>query len=193
MNDDHGTLHSLAPLYALGGLSAVEKTSFEQHLEACAACAEELRSHREIAAAVGASAPATPPAHLRSKLMERVRRTPRTPGTVLQQAGLLVARPEELPWRTLSQGVDFKLLYRDKERSYNTCLVRMLPGTHYPSHRHAEAEEIFLLSGDLHLGDEVMYAGDYCRADSQSIHGETFTNGGCLFLQMASSHDEILR
>lgn len=193
MKDDHETLHHLVPLYALGGLGAAEKASFDQHLDACAACGDELRSYQEVAATLGASAPATPPAHVRSQLMERVRRTPRTPGTVLQQAGLLVARPEELPWRTLSPGIDFKLLYRDQERSYNTCLVRMDPGTHYPSHRHAEAEEIFLLSGDLHLGDEVMYAGDYCRADSQSVHCETFTNGGCLFLQMASSHDEILR
>jgi hypothetical protein len=31
-----------------------------------------------------------------------------------------------------------------------------------------------------------MRPGDYCRADSGTIHGETFTDDGCLFLVMAS-------
>jgi len=186
-------LHEFASLYALGGLSAADMAAFEEHLQTCEECGRELRSYENVAAALGASSPATPPAHLRDKLIDRVLRTPRTPGAVLNHAGLWVARPEELPWKRLGPGVDVKLLYRDEARKYNTCLVRMEPGTRYPSHRHAEAEEIYLISGDLHLGDDVMYSGDYCRADSHSIHGETFTNDGCLFLQMGSSNDEILR
>ena len=62
---------------------------------------------------------------------------------------------------------------------------------HYPSHHHAAIEELFLLSGDLHLEGQVMRAGDYCRADRGSIHGETFTDDGCLFLLMASPENQI--
>lgn len=185
-------LHELAPLYALGGLSAREEAEFEQHLKECPECARELRAYTEVAAAVGESAEAKPRPELKKKLMERVREAPRDPGVLLHQAGIFVTRPEELHWKRVAPGIDFKLLYRDAARSYNTCLVRMAPGSRYPSHRHTEVEELFLLTGDLHLGEDVMYAGDYCRAESDSIHGEIFTNGGCTYLVMSSSKDEFV-
>ncbi len=37
-----------------------------------------------------------------------------------------------------------------------------------------------------------MGAGDYCRADSGSIHGETFTEAGCRFLMMASPENQLI-
>ena len=77
-------------------------------------------------------------------------------------------------------------------RKYLTCLVRMEPGAHYPSHRHADAEELFLLSGDLHVGPEVMHAGDYCRADAETIHSETSSETGCQFLLLASQNNQIV-
>jgi anti-sigma factor ChrR (cupin superfamily) len=68
----------------------------------------------------------------------------------------------------------------------------MEAGAHYPSHHHAAIEELFMLSGDLHVENHVMGAGDYCRADSGSIHGETFTEAGCLFLMMASPENQLI-
>ena len=86
----------------------------------------------------------------------------------------------------------YKPLYQDADRKYNTSLVRMEAGAHYPSHHHAAIEELFMLSGDLHVENQVMSAGDYCRADSGSIHGETFSDTGCLFLMMASEENQII-
>jgi len=65
-------------------------------------------------------------------------------------------------------------------------------GAHYPSHRHKEIEELFVLSGDLHVEGEIMQAGDYCRADARTLHGETFTDSGCTFLLRASPDNEVL-
>lgn len=65
-------------------------------------------------------------------------------------------------------------------------------GAHYPSHRHADVEELFVLSGDLHVAGEVMSAGDYCRAETESVHGETFSETGCLFLAMSSQRNQFL-
>ena len=65
-------------------------------------------------------------------------------------------------------------------------------GCRYPSHRHTQVEELFLLSGDLHIEDQVMYAGDYCRADLGSVHDQSFTEGGCVFLLMASPDNQLL-
>lgn len=185
-------LHELAPLYAVGGLSAEESAGFERHLRECAECTAEVRRYQEVAAVVGESVPVTPRPELKKKLMERVREASRRPGVLLQQKGILVERPEELPWKKMAPGIEVKLLYRDEARKYNTCMVRMAPGAHYPPHRHTDVEELFLLTGDLHLGDDVMYAGDYCRAESDSIHGDVYTTGGCTYIAMASSRDEFV-
>ena len=68
----------------------------------------------------------------------------------------------------------------------------MESGAYYPSHRHVGIEELFVLSGDLHVEGQTMHSGDYCRAESGTIHGETFTDGGCLFLLLASQETEFL-
>ena len=61
----------------------------------------------------------------------------------------------------------------------------------YPSHRHAGVEEILLLEGDLHVHGVVMRAGDYCRAEPDSMHEVTFSESGCMLLLRTSQHDEI--
>jgi len=186
-------LHELAPLYAVGALDAAEKIAFEEHLrQGCDGCAKEVRSFTHAANLVGESVPAVPPQQLRERLLSRVSRSPRAPGILFEQSGLLIARSDELAWQTLAPGIVYKPLYEDAHRKYNTSLVRMEAGAHYPSHHHAAIEELFMLSGDLHVEDEVMRAGDYCRADSGSIHGETFSDTGCLFLMMASEENQII-
>jgi len=185
-------VHELASLYALGALDAGERTVFEEHLESCATCAKDVRSFNVIANLIGESVPAMPPPQLRERLLSRVGRSPRAPGILLEQSGLLIARSDELAWQTMAPGISFKPLYADVARKYNTALVRMEAGARYPSHHHAYVEELFMLSGDLHVENEVIGAGDYCRADSDTIHGETFSDSGCLFLMMASQENQII-
>jgi quercetin dioxygenase-like cupin family protein len=78
------------------------------------------------------------------------------------------------------------------DRNYATTMVRMDPAVRYPSHRHTETEELFMLEGDLVVEGKVMRAGDYCRGESGSIHGEVYTETGAVFLVLASGSDEIL-
>lgn len=180
-------LHELAALFALGSLEGRDKAAFEEHLrQGCDACANDVRSFGEIASLIGESVPAVAPQRLRQRLLSKIGESPRVPGIVLEHSGLLIARSEELAWQPVASGVFLKPLFEDRARKYDTSLVRMDPGAHYPSHHHAAIEELFLISGDLHVEDQVMRPGDYCRADSGTIHGETFTDDGCLFLVMAS-------
>jgi quercetin dioxygenase-like cupin family protein len=196
MSDQHGNggaIHELASLYALQALDAREKTKFEEHLRAgCESCAAEVAALRQTSAAIGSSVPVDPPAHLRDRLMARVARSPRSPGIAYNESGVLVARSEEISWKTLAPGISFKPLFRDKARNSDTMLVRMDAGARLPKHRHAQVEELFLLSGDLHVEDQVMYAGDYCRANLDSVHDQSFTETGCLFLLMTSPDNEVL-
>lgn len=192
-NHSDNAMHDLAPLYVLGGLDDREKSKFEEHLRlGCEICTVQLRSLQDVASAIGASTPVEPPAELRQRLLNRVARTPRVPGRVLEQSGLMIARSEEIPWKTLAPGTAYKPLYRDKSRNCDTSLVRMDAGARYPSHRLTQIEELFLLSGDLHVEDQVMYAGDYCRANLDSVHQQSFTEGGCLFLLLAAPDNRVL-
>jgi quercetin dioxygenase-like cupin family protein len=186
-------LHELASLYALGALDGDQRVAFEEHLrQGCDACAKDVLAFADIANLIGESVVATPSPRLRERLLSRVTSSPQVPGILFEQGGLLIARSDELAWQTMAPGVTFKALYVDSDRKYNTSLVRMEAGARYPSHHHAAIEELFMLSGDLHVEGQVIRAGDYCRGDSGSVHGETFTDAGCLFLMMASQDNQIV-
>lgn len=141
-NDD---LRELASLYALDALAQEEKAAFEAHMGAgCAVCLAEVTSFRKVTGAIGLSVdPVSPPAELRERLMETVARTAQpparnSPGVLYDKDGVLIARPREMTWTGGElPGVFLKVLFSDSTRGYTTAMVRMTPGTHYPSHRHA--------------------------------------------------------
>jgi anti-sigma factor ChrR (cupin superfamily) len=197
MNDE---LRELASLYVLGAMTQEESATYEAHLSAgCAVCQAEVAAFREVTGAVALSAePVTPPTELRERLMStaptRLQVVPGSaPGTMYENDGVLISRPQEMNWAPGQlPGLFSKVLFNDSRRGYTTALVRMLAGTHYPSHKHAGVEELYLLEGDLSVDELPMRPGDYCRGEVGSIHGEIFTNTGCLFLVSSSHHDEIL-
>ena len=136
------------------------------------------------------TAPAAPPAALRQRVLDAVKPQP---GILFHRAGLLISRATEMPWQsTPIQGLFVKPLFVDAERKYSTTLLRMEPGVHYPSHRHVETEELFVLEGDLIVEGKKMVAGDYCRGESDSVHGEVWTEAGGTYLVLASQENEIL-
>lgn len=188
-----GDLHGLAVLHALGSLEDRDKVAFEEHLrQGFDACASDVRSFEEIANLIGESVPAVAPQGLRNRLLSKIGNGPRVPGIILEQNGILIDRSAELAWQPIASGVFLKPLFEDKARKYDTSLVRMEAGAHIPSHHHAAIEEVFLLAGDLQVENQVMRAGDYCRADFGTIHGETFTDDGCLFLLMTSPENPVI-
>jgi DNA-binding NarL/FixJ family response regulator len=112
---------------------------------------------------------------------------------LLDRFGLYMVRTEGMEWQMEgSSGCQKKVLFVDNRQQCVTSLVRMQAGTHFPAHRHGGTEEVFVLAGDLVVEGQTMKQGDYCRAETDSIHGESYTGSGCLFLLKASQHDEIL-
>ena len=65
-------------------------------------------------------------------------------------------------------GIFSKPLFNDVNRQYVTQIVRMDPGTTYPSHRHSQVEELYLLEGDLLVEGQKMGPGE--RAGLQLGH-----------------------
>lgn len=93
---------------------------------------------------------------------------------------------------TAIPGIEARRLYVDEEGRRTTMLVRMAPGTSYPSHRHGGFEECFVLSGDLRVGDTVMHAGDYQFCRESTIHVDQSTEQGCLLFLVSSLDDDII-
>ena len=73
-----------------------------------------------------------------------------------------------------------------------TALARMAPNTHYAAHRHATPEEFYILEGACNVDGQLLYPGDYHRAETGSIHYDTSTQDGCLMLIIFSPNNEML-
>ena len=111
---------------------------------------------------------------------------------VLDHSGLLIARTETMNWQAHRvPGCWVKPLFVEQQSDIATSLVRMDPGVHFPAHRHAGPEEVFVLEGDLVVEGQKMKPGDYCHAETGAIHSESYTESGCLFFLKASQLDDI--
>jgi predicted ChrR family anti-sigma factor len=196
-------------LYALGCLPADEAAALEGHLASCRACRDEMRQIEEAASALAQLVPeANPPRELKARLLERVAAMAReanqeaAPARPAQSwknwapsstTGPIFVEAGDTGWEpTGVSGVSVKPLFVDPEHDRVTMLVRMVPGTTYPAHRHGGPEECFLLEGDLDDGDVCMHPGDYLRKDGGTLHGVQSTKDGCLMLIVSSLHDELV-
>ncbi len=65
-------LHDLTAAYALDALDESERARFEDHLNTCGSCRDELSRLRQGATHLAESAAQPPPAHLKSQIMARI-------------------------------------------------------------------------------------------------------------------------
>lgn len=65
-------VHADASLYAVGALEQDAAQAFEEHLEGCASCREEVASFDEVLAQLAAAAPVQPPLSLRDAVLARI-------------------------------------------------------------------------------------------------------------------------
>jgi anti-sigma factor ChrR (cupin superfamily) len=80
-------------------------------------------------------------------------------------------------------------LHVDPVKREVVLLLRAEPHMQYPLHFHANIEEIFMLQGDLIIGDRVYGSGDYIRSVSGSGHAP-YSRTGCMFFARTSLDDE---
>ncbi|MFO0840463.1 MAG: cupin domain-containing protein [Phycisphaerae bacterium] len=197
-----GTPDELAACYLGGAMTPGEIEQFERHVAGgCEACARELAAFGPVVTALSASIAVAPPASVRTRLLERAGAATQTPGadqiwkrwrpeTAIEN--LVIRRAGDTPWEeTGVAGVRVRRLFMDEKRDQFTALVQMDPGASYPRHVHNGPEECLVISGDLHVGDTVMHAGDYQRAGVGSHHVVQRTERGCTLLIISSLSDEV--
>jgi anti-sigma factor ChrR (cupin superfamily) len=190
----------LAPLYVLDVLDPKKRHLVEAYLAQFPECEAELEHFREAAAAMSYDAPELPlPDNLKTRLFEQIadqtvvqNHQSVTPAKIAAPLPLYTVRAANLQWQPYRvPGVTIAKLYEDPIRREIVCLFRAEAGVYYPSHRHASAEEIFMLEGDLVVDGQVYGVGDYIRSAPGSIHGP-HTETGCMFFIRTSLDNEIL-
>ncbi len=185
-------LREQAALYALGALPPEEAQAVEAQLAAGDARYQaEVAAFRAVADALAYCAPpAAPRSAARARTLEAVAAHE---AATIDEGGLRFVRSGQVDWMPGPvKGLELKLLRLDEAEQRATLLARMAPGTTYPSHRHGGLEELYLLEGDLLVGDVLMRPGDYCSAEPATIHTGIRTIRGCLFVTTQSTCDEIL-
>jgi anti-sigma factor ChrR (cupin superfamily) len=192
-NDD--CFCDLASLYALNVLDEEERRLVEEELAQYPELAEELASLESTVADLAYSVPPMSIApDLKDRLFQNLELEPpeEQPLTSGLPPEFFVARSQEMDWQPHPvPGISVKILYTDPIKRELVGMLKAEPGCRYPLHRHAVGEEIYMLSGDLAVGDTVYRAGDYIRASAGSAHAPT-TEGGCMFFFRASLDDEYL-
>ena len=114
------------------------------------------------------------------------------PGPGSPSPGLIVVRAHDREWRdSATPGVATQLIFEDAARRTRTMLVRMTPGARLPRHRHATAEQVYMLEGDGRIGGVVLGAGDFYTAPEGTVHDAGWSADGCTFLLIASRLEAI--
>jgi anti-sigma factor ChrR (cupin superfamily) len=194
-----------AALYVTGSLPSQERAEYELHLAACRVCEREVTALLEVSGDLALLAPhAAPTKDLWPRIRARIedspdvqvwrnwseKAAPRAPAAGL---GFTNVPLDEGAWEpTGIEGMEVRRLSVDRDNDRATFLARMAAGCAYPAHRHAGPEECYVLSGDLHIGDLTMRAGDYQRAEPGTEHPVQSTEHGCVLLLVSSLADELI-
>jgi anti-sigma factor ChrR (cupin superfamily) len=139
---------------------------------------------------------------LKEKVLSRIRAT-KDPVSVkslekplLPIAGLRFISGEEKNWgwkKLPVAGASLKLLSFEPNRGYAVLLGKLEPGARYPAHANAGPEDFYILTGDLHVGPQVLGPGDFHHADAGSEHEENFSVEGCTLLAVLTVDDPLVK
>ncbi len=198
MTNEHYCFCDLAPFYALDVLSPQEKEWVEQQVAANPELAAELVTYGSAVGALAYSVPFPPMAmDLKERLFERLQldwpEPPNQGEEPVAEASVqpfLAVRSQDLNWQPHTiPGVQVAIVHRDLVKQEVVGFLKADPGVRYPYHRHAAVEELFLLEGDLVVGDTVFSPGDYIRSLPGSEHAP-YTVEGCRFFFRTSMDDD---
>jgi ChrR Cupin-like domain len=197
MNPTHYCFCELAPLYVLDLLNKDERDWVEAQLIETPELAEELVQYQVAATALpyGIEPMEVDPG-LKGRLFDRLELDP------LQDCASVTEpvspnddtfssiRFQDIAWQSHPvPGVEISIFYTDLASRRTSGILKASPGMKYPLHRHGGVEEIYMISGDLTIGNEKYGAGDYIRSHPGSIHNP-HSRDGCLFFFNTSMDDK---
>ncbi|MBS1806671.1 MAG: cupin domain-containing protein [Acidobacteria bacterium] len=110
---------------------------------------------------------------------------------------ITLVRSHQIDWQPLAEpgvtGISVKVLRFDEQtHRAPTILLKFDPGATYPAHNHPGGEEIFVLEGDINLGKDHLYAGDYLYTPPNGKHA-VWSKNGCVVLLCVPQEVEIIK
>ena len=189
-----------ASLYALGALPDAEQAAFERELRGNEELRQFVRQLQRTADLVALSSPAQPlPPGLRDKVLQRIEWADASKSATKKSAPPLIPglsfidAPGAKDWKPLPiPGTYIKLLSLDKDRGYAVLMGKLDAGARYPAHINAGPEDFYILTGDLHIGNRRLSAGDFHHADGGSQHEENYSVEGCTLLAVLTTDDPLV-
>jgi hypothetical protein len=106
----------------------------------------------------------------------------RIAGTGVEIPGTVTVRAGAGEWIEVSPGLKIKIMNRIEAANRQTFMAWLQPGAEYVDHDHDQDEEIYMIEGDLIIGDLVLKAGDFHVARAGRHHPVHRTMAGCLCL-----------
>ncbi len=108
--------------------------------------------------------------------------------------GIAIVKPSTATWQPHPKlaGVTQKIVHRDPRSGLFTALFKLAPGAQVPRLRHAMTEEAYVVSGVASFDGQDLEAGDYLRAEAETIQPTLTTKHGCTLFLIGSEHDEVL-
>jgi anti-sigma factor ChrR (cupin superfamily) len=180
-------IKELAAGFASGGLEAAEMAELRTLLEGAV---EPLRAEaREIINAAALTALMMPQEKPSAGVRERLLKKVSTPDS-MRPALMFIQADKAGDWIPLKvPGAWVKLLTMDDTKDYAVVLGKLDAGAKYPAHHHSGPEEIYILSGDLHIGETKLVAGDFHTAAPGSRHEVNHSETGCVILAVLTKRD----
>jgi anti-sigma factor ChrR (cupin superfamily) len=180
-------------LYALGALPPSQQQAFELELNGNPELQSLVRSLQATIATVAAATPAVAlPPGLKEKVFKRVEAAEAVPTATRMGLTFAIAAADS-GWRPLPvPGASIKLLSFERDRGYAVLMGKLEPGARYPAHVNAGPEDIYILTGDLFIGDRKLVAGDFHHAEGGSWHEENHSVEGCTLLAVLTTNDPLV-
>jgi len=102
-----------------------------------------------------------------------------------------LVKSNETEWSSLAEiyeadvpGVCVKSLLFDEDTQRSpTILLKFDAGAKYALHDHPAGEEIYVLEGDIQVGKDHLYAGDYLYTAPGNLHAVRSEKGCVVFLK----------
>jgi len=190
-----------AARYVLGDLGAAEEQDFTAQVRDNQELREFLFSlQKTLDQLVLAGPSATPPPALKDKVLGRLQARAGTASSLGRQSlpgalqGLRFQGSSNADWKELPvRGAFIKLLSLQADHGYAVLLGKLDPGVRYPAHTNVGPEDFYILTGDLHVGDQVLRAGDFHHADAGSHHEENYSVEGCTLVAVLTTDDPLVQ
>jgi quercetin dioxygenase-like cupin family protein len=168
------TDHDIATGYVLGTLGGAERETARIRAIEDRTFGRLVEQWEHWFAPMAPGAEVAPPKDLFDGVEARIR------ASGVELPGTITRRSNTGEWTDSAPGLRIKMLNQIDKIGRQTFMAELSPGAEYAGHDHGQDEEIYMISGDLIIGDIVLTAGDFHVAHAGKHHPTHRTRTGCL-------------